>query len=113
MADLQALADRTQAPLRAFLEAERAAGRVESYTPFWIFNGIAVRAHLETLRAWPPAPRWHWSGWTGTGDTSPLPLLSPKVRRGRGRRRRRRGWGEDPDWNIARVNARKCGPPWE
>ncbi|MDW8068076.1 MAG: S8 family serine peptidase [Anaerolineae bacterium] len=51
VADLIALAERSQTSLRAYLESERAAGRVESYTPFWIFNGLAVRARPETLRA--------------------------------------------------------------
>jgi len=50
VAGLQALAERTQAPLRAYLEGARAAGRVASYRPFWIFNGIAVRARPQVVR---------------------------------------------------------------
>ncbi len=51
VAALQALAERTQAPLRAYLEGARAAGRVESYRPFWIFNGLGVRARPGIVRA--------------------------------------------------------------
>jgi len=50
VAALQALAERTQAPLRAYLEGARAAGRVVSYRSFWIFNGLAVRAGPEVIR---------------------------------------------------------------
>jgi uncharacterized repeat protein (TIGR01451 family) len=50
-AALQSLADRTQAPLRAYLEAAEAVGQVEAYTPFWVFNGIAVRAQAGVVRA--------------------------------------------------------------
>jgi len=48
---LQTTAARSQAPLQAYLEEGRAAERVDSYTPFWIFNGIAVRAHPSFIRA--------------------------------------------------------------
>jgi uncharacterized repeat protein (TIGR01451 family) len=48
---LQANATRSQAPLRAYLEAAQAIGLVESYTPFWLFNGIAVRARPSAIRA--------------------------------------------------------------
>ncbi len=96
VADLQALAGRTQAPLRAFLEAERAAGRVESYTPFWIFNGIAVRAHRRPSAPGHPA-EVALVGWARYRRylTLPCPLPSPDgLVRGGGAARRRRGWGE-------------------
>ncbi|HHN94454.1 MAG TPA: hypothetical protein ENK17_06775, partial [Anaerolineae bacterium] len=48
---LQAHAARTQAPLRAYLDAAQAAGQVAAYTPFWIFDGLAVQARPETVRA--------------------------------------------------------------
>jgi bacillopeptidase F len=40
----QELARRTQSDLLAWLEAERATGRVRSYRPFWIVNAVAVEA---------------------------------------------------------------------
>ena len=46
---LQATAARSQAPLLAYLAAAQAAGRVESYTPFWIVNGVVVRADRDTI----------------------------------------------------------------
>jgi len=48
---LQGVAERTQGPIRAFLEAERRAGRVERVTPYWVLNGLAVRASAETIVA--------------------------------------------------------------
>lgn len=94
VADLQARADRTQAPLRAYLESERAAGRVEDYTPFWIFNGIAVRAHPDVIRALAGRPEValirldHYRRWlpAATPHVSPLPQQSV-------------------EWNIARIRA--------
>jgi subtilisin family serine protease len=41
---LQAKADSTQGPIRAFLATRRAQGRVASVKRFWIFNGLAVTA---------------------------------------------------------------------
>lgn len=41
---LQALANARQAPLRAFLENRQREGTVAGYLPFWVFNGLAVRA---------------------------------------------------------------------
>ena len=48
---LQGLSERTQGPLRAYLEGAQAVGAVESYRPFWIFNGVAVRARASVIRA--------------------------------------------------------------
>lgn len=41
---LQAAAAHSQVDLVARLERAQAAGQVASYTPFWIFNGVAVQA---------------------------------------------------------------------
>ena len=66
---LQASAARSQAPLQAYLEGARAAGLVASYTPFWIFNGIAVRARPSVIRALAAHPSVaavrldHWRQW--------------------------------------------------
>ncbi len=105
VADLQALADRTQAPLRAFLEAERAAGRVESYTPFWIFNGIAVHAHPETLRALATRPEVALVRLDRYRRyLTPPPALSEGQERGGGAAAGG-GGGVRTEWNIARVRA--------
>lgn len=47
---LRATAERTQAPLVAYLAEAQAAGLVETYTPLWIFNGIAVSARPSFIR---------------------------------------------------------------
>ncbi len=95
---LQSLADRTQAPLRAYLEAERAAGRVESYTPFWIFNGIAVRARPDTLRALAARPEVtlvrldRYRQYLARTQVSLLPFI-------------REGEGGMAEWNLSRIRA--------
>jgi len=48
---LQAQAARSQAPLRSYLEGAQVSGLLESYTSFWIFNGIAVRARPSLVHA--------------------------------------------------------------
>ncbi|NLE99893.1 MAG: S8 family serine peptidase, partial [Anaerolineales bacterium] len=48
--ELQAVADRTQGPLRAYLEGARAAETVERVTPLWIFNGVALWARPAVVR---------------------------------------------------------------
>jgi subtilisin family serine protease len=47
---LQALAHASQAPIRAFLEIRSRAGTVDSYTSFWVFNGLAVTATPEVIQ---------------------------------------------------------------
>lgn len=46
---LQATAQRSQASIRAYLSGRRAASHVRSFTPYWIFNGLAVVADAHTL----------------------------------------------------------------
>ncbi len=109
---LQALADRTQAPLRAYLEAEQAAGRVESYTPFWIFNGIALRARPETLRALAARPEValvrldQYRRYLALTPTSLSLSPSPAKREG-GREKPPEATEEEvrAEWNITRVRA--------
>jgi len=47
---LRAVAGRSQALLLAYLAGARSAGLVETYTPFWIFNGVAVSARPSFIR---------------------------------------------------------------
>jgi uncharacterized repeat protein (TIGR01451 family) len=87
---LQANAARSQAPLLAQLERAQAAGLVNSYAPFWIFNGIAVRAqpsYIYTLAAHPSVVVVrldHWRQWL-TEETpnpnlqTPNPNLQPPI----------------------------------
>ena len=46
---LQTTAAASQAPLAQYLNAQQAAGQVESYTSYWIFNGLAVTGDQQTL----------------------------------------------------------------
>jgi len=46
---LQETANNSQKDIIAFLEKERAMGNVVSYTPFWIFNGFALKATQEVI----------------------------------------------------------------
>jgi subtilisin family serine protease len=46
---LQAKADATQRRLRGSLQAREAQGLVTSYTPFWVFNGLAVTATPDVI----------------------------------------------------------------
>jgi subtilase family protein len=48
---LDKVADRSQAALRTQLGSWRRTGRVRHFTPFWIFNGIAVDATPATVAA--------------------------------------------------------------
>jgi uncharacterized repeat protein (TIGR01451 family) len=46
---LQETAARTQRGIKAYLEQQKATGKVKDYTPYWVFNGLAVTADRETL----------------------------------------------------------------
>ncbi len=111
---LQANAARSQASLRAYLEGARAAGLVDSYTPFWIFNGIAVRARPSLIRALAAHPTVaavrldHYRQWLATEIPNPEPRTPnsqlttlPETR----------FLGENLDscsaieWNVARIRA--------
>jgi subtilisin family serine protease len=47
---LQTTAATTQAPLLPLLDARQAAGEIEAYTPYWIFNGVQLSASAPVLR---------------------------------------------------------------
>lgn len=93
VAVLQSTAIRSQATLRAYLSEARAAGQVESYTPFWIFNGVAVRARPSAIRALATRPDVstiyldHRRQWIADRLTNQLtnPLTA--------------------EWNISRIHA--------
>ena len=48
---LQATAERSQGPLKAYLNVQRANGKVRRYAPYGVFNGLAVEGNRETLLA--------------------------------------------------------------
>jgi len=82
---LQADAARAQAPLRAYLEGARASGSVASYTPFWIFNGIAVRARPSLIRALAAHPTVatihldHYRQWLTAEIPQEIPNSKPQT----------------------------------
>ncbi|MBC7251406.1 MAG: S8 family serine peptidase [Anaerolineae bacterium] len=96
---LQATADETQAPLRAYLAQEQSLGRVERFTPYWIFNGLAVVAQREIILALASRPeveivradhkRYLPEGRKDGSRSSTLPTLQ----------------SSPPEWNISRVRA--------
>lgn len=47
---LTVAAERTQGPLKKFLDQRRSNGRVKSYIPFWIFNGFSVTAAPDVVQ---------------------------------------------------------------
>jgi len=49
VASLQESARQTQASLIVFLDARQSEGHVQRFRPFWIFNGLSVTAHADTL----------------------------------------------------------------
>jgi subtilase family serine protease len=48
---LRDVADRSQGPLRKYLKKQTEGGAAERVIPFWIFNGIAVRASEPLIRS--------------------------------------------------------------
>jgi uncharacterized repeat protein (TIGR01451 family) len=46
---LQSVAEATQHSVRALLQKAQIEGRVDTYTPFWIVNGIAVEARQDVF----------------------------------------------------------------
>lgn len=98
VARLQEVAERSQAPLRAYLEGARAAGRVVSYRPFWIFNGFSVRAQPAVVRllAAHPAVRLvrldRYRRWVTAPEAAPRETEPAQPT-------------EETEWNVARVRA--------
>lgn len=48
---LRRTAQTSQAPMLRDLEQRQASGRVTQFTPYWVFNGVAVSSDLDTLLA--------------------------------------------------------------
>ncbi|MCP4539597.1 MAG: S8 family serine peptidase [Chloroflexi bacterium] len=94
---LQAEADRSQAPLLAYLKGAQAAGLVDSYTPFWIFNGIAVRARASLVHALVTHPTVasirmdHWRQWIPDEPANLQTTNSHSL--------------NSPEWGITRIRA--------
>ena len=104
---LQATADEAQASLRAYLAQEQSLGRVERFTPYWIFNGLAVVAQREIILALASRPEveivradhvrylsegWEdggMEGWRYGSQSSNLPSFQSAT----------------SEWNISRVRA--------
>ena len=109
VAALQSTATRSQASLRAYLSEAHAAGQVESYTPFWIFNGVAVRARsaiIPTLAARPEVAAVyldHYRQWLND-----LPIayrLSPIANPDPNTQHAIRNTQYAVEWNISRIHA--------
>jgi subtilisin family serine protease len=77
---LQDVADRSQAGLMAQLRSWRAAGLVRRFTPFWIFNGIAVRATpaaVDAIGARPDVAKVSLDTYEATlADATPEPNVA-------------------------------------
>lgn len=106
---LQSLASRSQGSLRAYLDQERASGKVRYYTPFWIFNGLAVRAQPAVVRALAARPEVavvrldHYRQWVSTPPAAyrqwPPAPRSPNTAQAIGSTQ------YAVEWNISRIRA--------
>jgi uncharacterized repeat protein (TIGR01451 family) len=73
---LKTTSERTQAPLRSYLEQQAAAGQVSAYESLWIANAIALRARpdvvreLASRRAVARVDLDHWRRWVGDASAS-------------------------------------------
>lgn len=47
---LKVTAEKTQGPVKNFLDEKKSKGRVRSYIPFWIFNGFSVTATADAVQ---------------------------------------------------------------
>lgn len=73
---LQATALESQAGLLAYLQARQAGGAVQQMRSFWIFNGLALTADVETMLVLAARPEVreirqdHWRQWVEPFSTS-------------------------------------------
>ena len=96
---LMRTAQESQAGLLAYLEEQRQLGHVAAFTPFWIFNGVAVTGDLETLLAIAARPEVET---IKVDRVHRLPPLTPEL-------------GESTadaavEWNISKIGADRV---WE
>lgn len=101
---LRSLAESSQAPLRAQLEGARESRLVESFMPFWIFNGVAVRGRASFIRSLASYPGVseirldHRRQWLEPAPAAP-------ARGGPVEASADAGVGGLVEWNIARIRA--------
>jgi len=94
---LQATARRAQADIVAYLAQQKSVGKVTDYTPYWVFNGLAVTGDLETLLALAARPEVERIRANHRREL-PDPPLNPPPSRGGTR-------GGVVEWNITRLRA--------
>ncbi|MGD8968188.1 MAG: S8 family serine peptidase [Anaerolineae bacterium] len=123
--ELRATAAQSQAPVRAYLDAQRVAGQVASYEPFWITNAIAVHATPFVVRSLAALPSVtavqidHWRQWIagetpGYVDSSVVPSLdqtpgmspaAPAIQGAAPGAHNRGNNAQTVEWNVSRVRA--------
>jgi subtilase family serine protease/subtilisin family serine protease len=73
---LRDVANRYQGPIQSFLAVEKARGLVQRMVPLWVFNGLAVTATPDVIRALAARP----DVWEVRADaTIPLPTPVPSA----------------------------------
>ncbi|HID86658.1 MAG TPA: hypothetical protein EYP55_04680, partial [Anaerolineae bacterium] len=90
---LQAVAERSQREIRAYLDRQQASGHVEEYIPFWVFNGLAVTGDLDTCLALAARPEVEMIRANHTHQL-PNPNFQPPTSN-----------LQSVEWNIAKVQA--------
>ena len=95
VSSLQAMAERSQRSIRAYLNGQQASGHVEEYIPFWVFNGLAVTGDLETLLSLAARPE---VDAIRANHTHQLPNPKPKIQPPTSNL-------QSVEWNIAQVRA--------
>ncbi len=118
---LQATADRSQVGLRDYLAQRQASGAVTRYTPYWVFNGLAVTADRQTLLDLAARPevdiiRADHERRLEEMTNAPLRRLGNSFQaksvfvgqeapHGRGYSQPSQGFSSSVEWNIAKIRA--------
>jgi len=100
VSSLQAMAERSQRGIRAYLDGQRASGHIEEYLPFWVFNGLALTGDLETLLALAARPEVEQ---IRANHTHQLP--DPKFKFPTSNLQPLTSNLQSVEWNIAKVRA--------
>jgi subtilisin family serine protease len=90
---LKNLADLHQGPLRAYLKQQQTSGDVERVVPFWIFNGMAIKAAgpmIRNLAARPEVKEIRLDARIPLPSPTPAAANEPS---------------STSEWNIARIRA--------